>query len=1056
MVKDANNNWALNSATGGLDSFKAYQNTNSGDTYINASNSTGHIRLNYESGSGAETDIYSGSSGSLVAAFLGTNAVKLPGLASSSGHNCLQIDNSGYISNTGLACGGLNGTVNSGTAGQVAYYTGNGTVIAGTTAVGVTSGGTGATSPAQALANLGAQPAISGLTSDGASGIALTGGVAATAIGNSYYASRYPGQSNTGIALTFADATRCGANGCTVIADPGYASTEQPYGYSQWGNMNFQPASLSHFIDQRKGAQTDLYRDPPVSSFTGHNDFHVEGCASNTLQGYAGGSAGWTGTQHNCHVIDYWFANPGMNMGTTSGSAGQHGPGGWSTYLGLTINGVVNSPGISEPLGLNMTHAGIGDGAGFYVYHYNYGGAVAGSDEGNSLMSSLGGEAATTYAGTITTGGGGTGATSIKVTCTNDCNAPGDGRYMVKTNAPVSGYATAFTVPGGSFTPGTFTTDISVTPSTFWGTLNADVKTPVTPVGGTLGVTPSSMTFVVNSGSANTGSPTVGDLVCFGGSFHEQAKLTAVSGTGPWTVTVPLRHAHEASSWIMANGPCGNFIDFTANDAAGAGQTLRYPVDILGATDAHTLQYRYFWHTTPTDYHRGNVRWAQNAYGGISNTGGVVTLPNVWAGSSPWLFNIPVVTISGSANPAFNGPCANPVADANTHLTCSQASSTGQTSTGATISEGTSAYGNTAFNLYPGAEILDVQDYSAANCAAVGKIAPCMDGTFTLEPNGVNWGPGDSVENPHHYSTRIHSKHDTLSVYNVNNSATWGNLLNLLGPGVGGGNVNSPTANYAGEVISNLNASSVYHYHGGNISPPGGFALNGIFNYGLWMSNAPDPFGAVTWVGCPVSGCTDAAFGYYTFYMKGNGGDGSLLWTPNTRTYKWSGVSMDFGGMTISNATLPNTTVTPGSYTNANITIAADGRITAASNGTGGSSGSIYTQGWGSFTPTGGLTYLNTYTPVVTGMYRISMDAVLSTGCTTGNMNLGLFYYIDNSHQMNTGGGGASCTTGYGAYWSLTWTFHAQGGKAISPYVNFSSTYGSATGYVEVTIEQLQ
>ena len=48
MVKDASNNWALNSAVGGLDSFKAYQSTNSGDTYIDASNSTGHIRLNYE------------------------------------------------------------------------------------------------------------------------------------------------------------------------------------------------------------------------------------------------------------------------------------------------------------------------------------------------------------------------------------------------------------------------------------------------------------------------------------------------------------------------------------------------------------------------------------------------------------------------------------------------------------------------------------------------------------------------------------------------------------------------------------------------------------------------------------------------------------------------------------------------------------------------------------------------------------------------------------------------------------------------------------------------
>src|SRR5579864_2062364 len=105
MVKDASNNWALNSAVGGLDSFKAYQSNNSGDTYVNASNPSGHIRLNYETGSGAETDIYSGTNSALVAAFLGTNAIKFPGLASSSGRNCLQIDNSGYISNTGVACG---------------------------------------------------------------------------------------------------------------------------------------------------------------------------------------------------------------------------------------------------------------------------------------------------------------------------------------------------------------------------------------------------------------------------------------------------------------------------------------------------------------------------------------------------------------------------------------------------------------------------------------------------------------------------------------------------------------------------------------------------------------------------------------------------------------------------------------------------------------------------------------------------------------------------------------------------------------------------------------
>jgi hypothetical protein len=178
MVKDASNNWALNSAIGGLDTFKAYQSTNSGDTYIDASNATGHIRLNYESGSGAETDIYSGLSTNLVAAFLGPTSIKFPGLAASSGHFCLQVDTSGYLTNTGAACGsgsgGASGTINSGTTGQIAYYTASGTTLGGTNAVPVASGGTGATSASGAVANL-----LPGVASDGSNGITVTGSVKA-------------------------------------------------------------------------------------------------------------------------------------------------------------------------------------------------------------------------------------------------------------------------------------------------------------------------------------------------------------------------------------------------------------------------------------------------------------------------------------------------------------------------------------------------------------------------------------------------------------------------------------------------------------------------------------------------------------------------------------------------------------------------------------------------------------------------------------------------------------------------------------------------------------
>ncbi|KAA6456056.1 hypothetical protein DYQ86_26645 [Acidobacteria bacterium AB60] len=160
LVKDASNNWALNSAVGGVDSFKAYQSTNSGDTYIDAANNTGVVRVNYEPGSGSAFNVYGGSSSSLYASFNGTTGIKFPGLASGSGKNCVQIDNAGYLSNTGAACAG--NSVGAGTTGQIAYYPSNGSALSGVASVPISAGGTGATTAAGALASLG--------------GLALTGG----------------------------------------------------------------------------------------------------------------------------------------------------------------------------------------------------------------------------------------------------------------------------------------------------------------------------------------------------------------------------------------------------------------------------------------------------------------------------------------------------------------------------------------------------------------------------------------------------------------------------------------------------------------------------------------------------------------------------------------------------------------------------------------------------------------------------------------------------------------------------------------------------------------
>jgi hypothetical protein len=70
------------------------------------------------------------------------------------------VDDSGYISNTGSACGsgsGGSGAVSSGVAGQIAYYAANGTTVGGMNTVPVATGGTGASTSAGALVNLGAE-----------------------------------------------------------------------------------------------------------------------------------------------------------------------------------------------------------------------------------------------------------------------------------------------------------------------------------------------------------------------------------------------------------------------------------------------------------------------------------------------------------------------------------------------------------------------------------------------------------------------------------------------------------------------------------------------------------------------------------------------------------------------------------------------------------------------------------------------------------------------------------------------------------------------------------
>ena len=119
-------------------------------------------------------------SSTLVAAFLGATAIKFPGLAAASGHNCLQIDTSGYLTNTGAACGtgSGTGTISSDLANQIAFYSGAGTSLAGETTVPIANGGTGASTASTALA------ALDGISSTATSGESLAGPLTVPVLNN--------------------------------------------------------------------------------------------------------------------------------------------------------------------------------------------------------------------------------------------------------------------------------------------------------------------------------------------------------------------------------------------------------------------------------------------------------------------------------------------------------------------------------------------------------------------------------------------------------------------------------------------------------------------------------------------------------------------------------------------------------------------------------------------------------------------------------------------------------------------------------------------------------
>ena len=387
-------------------------------------------------------------------------------------------------------------------------------------------------------------------------------------------ASYQTGGGNNGIANASA-----GATGATVTADPTYPTTEQ-YTYN---NLIPNVPNQFHFMDLR-GYQGDFFHNwqSTEPNFSGDsNDFtaHFTACLSDgTTQNVNQGA--WTLPCGKDEIVSF---QPGWSFGNP-----QYGANNWLVSKVKESLLYSAGAGIVEAASLETNHFSVGDTIGQYHYTSSVGGNTAPSDEGVKGFGNSVGEFADTYTATCTSGCT-TGSTNIKTSATLDAGEQGTSRLVIDKTSGVISTTTSAIATGITANISAVTVAATVPISNAWGTLNGNCGPNGT--GQQVFAPPFSQSYTCNITVAS-GTFDTSHLVCIGSQFHECSIPTATTST---SITLPLRVPHVSGGPVFQGGMAGygmEFSFFTSHTITN--QNLRYVFDILGSTDAHTVQGGYY------------------------------------------------------------------------------------------------------------------------------------------------------------------------------------------------------------------------------------------------------------------------------------------------------------------------------------------------------------------------------------------------------------------------------------------------------------------------------